>query len=71
MQPKTERRTGEVIGRLIPGERLDTDAVYHVCGIGEAKLMELRRQGRIKAKLKFGRNWYRSDDLIELIDSED
>lgn len=65
---KTERRQGDVIGRLIPGELLDTDAVFTATGIGEAKLMELRREGLLKPRKFNGRNWYRSADLIALID---
>lgn len=65
---KTERRQGDVIGRLTPGERLDTDAVFTATGIGEVKLMELRRQGLLTPRKFNGRNWYRSEDLIALID---
>lgn len=67
---KTERRQGDVIGRLVPGELLDTDAVFTVTGIGEAKLMELRKDRRIVARKFNGRNWYRADDLIQLIDRD-
>lgn len=66
-QRKTDRRQGEVIGRIAPGELLDTDAVFETIGIGEAKLIELRKDGRLTPH-KFGnRNWYRSEDLISLI----
>jgi hypothetical protein len=68
---KTDRRFGEVIGRLMPGELLDTNAVREATGIGEVKLLELRREGRLRPH-KFGnRHWYRAEDLIALImDSE-
>jgi hypothetical protein len=67
---QTDRREGDVIGRLVPGELLDTDAVYRCCGCGEVKLMELRRAGVLEPKKKFGRLWYRSEDLIRVIESE-
>lgn len=64
---KTERRQGDVIGRLVPGELLDTDAVFTAAGIGDAKLMELRRAGAIQPHKFNGRCWYRAEDLIALI----
>lgn len=66
-RPRTERREGDVIGRLTPGELLDTDAVFTATGIGEAKLSALRKEGLLKPHTFARRNWYRSEDLIALI----
>lgn len=67
---KTERRNGDVLGVITPGALYDTDAVYHHTGIGEIKLRAVREQGLLKMKPFNGRNWYRGEDLIALIESE-
>lgn len=66
---KTERRIGDVLGEIIPGAMYDTDAVMSVAGIGEIKLREERKAGRLKWSQYNGRNWYRGADLIALIES--
>lgn len=68
MRPrKTERRVGDVLGVLTPGALYDTDAVMRHAGIGELKLREERRAGRLRTVAYNGRNWYRGEDLIGLI----
>jgi hypothetical protein len=64
---KTDRRVGEVIGVIRPGELLDTDAVFEVAGIGRVQLAELRRAGKIEPRKFANRNWYKADDIIALI----
>jgi hypothetical protein len=71
MRPrKTERRMGDVLGVIEPGAMYDTDAVFRHAGIGELKLREERKNGRLKATAYNGRNWYRGQDLIALIEGE-
>jgi hypothetical protein len=65
---KTERRNGDVLGVITPGALYDTDAVYAHAGIGEIKLREVRKAGLLKMKPYNGRNWYRGEDLIALIE---
>lgn len=67
---KTERRMGDVIGVIRPGELYDTNRVFDHTGIGEVKLRQVTREGRLKPLYFNGRNWYRADDLIALIESE-
>jgi hypothetical protein len=64
---KTERRMGQVIGRITPGELLTAEAVMSACGIGESKLAELRAAGKLVAFWFNGRNWFESEQLIAVI----
>ena len=66
---KTERRMGQVIGRIVPGELLDTEAVMSRTGMGESTLAELRKQGRLNAYKFNGRNWFEGDEIIAVIKS--
>jgi hypothetical protein len=66
---KTDRRAGDVLGVITPGALYDTDAVMRHAGIGEGKLLDERRAGRLQMRPYNGRNWYRGEDLIALIQS--
>ncbi len=66
---KTERRIGDVLGVIMPGALYDTDAVMRHAGIGEVRLRQERRAGRLSMRAYNGRNWYRGEDLISLIES--
>lgn len=71
MRPrKTDRRVGDVLGVIRPGELYDTDAVMRHAGIGEGKLLDERRAGRLHEFLYNGRNWYQGEELIALIKGE-
>lgn len=65
---RPERSRGDVLGVIDPRLLYDTDAVMAHAGIGEEKLLEERRAGRLTAHKGYGgRNWYRGEDLIGLI----
>lgn len=65
-----ERLSGDVIGVIDPRNLYDTQAVMKHAGIGEVRLREERKAGRITVhKDSSGRQWYRGEDLIALITS--
>jgi hypothetical protein len=69
--PAVKRERIDVLGIIDPRLLYDTDAVLQATGIGEVMLREERKAGRLKAyKGHGGRNWYRGEDLIELIVGE-
>lgn len=67
---QTERRQTEVIGEIRAGAMYDTESVLEHLGIGDSKLMELRKAGRIQAYgiPGYQRNWFRGEDILGLFE---
>lgn len=65
--PVSERIAVE--GILIPDAILTIEGVWKACGLGPDFLREARRAGSIEAIVVGRRVFYRSDDLIRLIES--
>lgn len=68
---KAPRSRGDVVGVIDPRLLYDTEAVMAYAGIGEIALRDEKKAGRIKGyRGKGGRMWYRGQDIIDLITSE-
>jgi hypothetical protein len=67
---QTERRQTEVIGEILPGGLYDTQRVLEHLGIGDSKLMELRKAGVLRAyRLPgYARNWFKGEDIIAMFE---
>lgn len=67
---KTHRQSTPVVGVILPDAVYTTDACMTQCGIGYDRLVEARREGKIKPYGTRKQMYYLGRDLIQLVMTE-